>query len=77
MNKAEHYNEAGTVARGDETYGLLHPHHFCPHQIVGLRVTEVQCQLPHQCHQGLIDLEDPGITLQLTTLQGVQRPYEN
>ena len=37
------------------------PHHLCPCQIVGLRVTEVQHQLPHQCHQGLIDLEVPGI----------------
>ena len=61
MNKAKHYNEAGTTARGNETYGLLHPHCFCPHQIVGLKVTKVQCQLPHQCHQGLIDLEVPGI----------------
>ena len=26
-------------------------------QIMDLKVTEVQHQLPHQCHQGLIDLE--------------------
>ena len=27
----------------------------------GLRVTEVQCQLPHWCHHSPIDLEPPGI----------------
>ena len=26
-----------------------------------MTVTKVQCQLPHQYHQGLIDLEVPGI----------------
>ena len=31
------------------------------HQIMGSRVTEVQHQLPHQCHQGPTDLEVPGI----------------
>ena len=46
---------------GDETYGLLHPHCFHPHLSIGLKVTKVQCQLPHQCNQGLIDLEVPGI----------------
>ena len=24
-------------------------------------MTEIQCQLPHQCHQGLVDLGAPGI----------------
>ena len=37
------------------------PHHLHPHQIIGLRVIEVQCQLLHQCHQGPIDLQVPGI----------------
>ena len=37
------------------------PNHFHPHQIIGLSMTKVQCQLPHQCHLGPIDLEVPGI----------------
>ena len=53
-------NEAGIIARGNDTYGPPHLHCLCLHQIVGLKVTEVQCQLPHQCHQGLIDLEVQG-----------------
>ena len=60
-NEAKHYKKAKTEARGNENYGLPHPHHLCPHWIVGSRVTKVQCQLPHQCHQGPIDLEVPGI----------------
>ena len=36
-------------------------HLLCPHQMAGLRVTKVRGQLPHQCHQGLIDLEVPAI----------------
>ena len=59
MNEAEHCNKAGTTARGDETYRLPHPH--CLHWIMGSGVTKVQGQLPPQCHQGLIDLEVPGI----------------
>ena len=59
MTESGYHNEAGTAAKCDETYGLHHPHHL--HKIVGLRVTEVQYQLPHQCHQGLIDLEALGI----------------
>ena len=53
---------ARTTARGSRTHGQHHPHHL--HQIVGLRVIEVQCQLlhhPHQCHQGPVDLGAPGI----------------
>ena len=61
MNKAKHYNKARTAAGGDKTYGPSHPYHLCLHSIVGLKVTEVQCQLPHLCHQSLIDLEIPGI----------------
>ena len=61
MTKAGHHNVAGIVARGGKTHGLCQPHH--PHWIMGLRVTEVQCQLPYQCHQGLIDLWAPGICI--------------
>ena len=60
-NEAEHYKKAEIKARGNDNYGLPHPHHLHPCQIMGLRVTEVQCQLPHQWHQGPIDLEVPGI----------------
>ena len=41
---------ARTVIDVEETWG---PYHLSPHchpQIVGLKVTGVQCQLPHQCH---------------------------
>ena len=60
MLAAKHYNMAGNVAIGDEIYGLPHPHHHCHHQIMGLRVTEAQCQLHQQCHLDLIGLETPG-----------------
>ena len=56
MNEAGHYNVAGTMAKGDETLGLLWPQHLHLHQTTGSRVTEVHCQLLHQCHQDLIDL---------------------
>ena len=49
-NKAENYKKAETEARGNENDGLSHRHHLHPCQIMGLRVTKVQCQLPHQCH---------------------------
>ena len=48
------------MTKGDETLGLPWPWHL--HQTMGLRVTEVQCWLPHQCHHCLIDLEAPGIS---------------
>ena len=60
MTKGGYHNEAGTMQlNADETYRLHHPFHL--HWITGLRVTEVQYQLPHWCHQSLIDLEAPGI----------------
>ena len=49
------------MAGCDETYGLHHLHCLHLHWTMGLRVTEVQYQLPDQCHQGLIDLEAPGM----------------
>ena len=52
---------AGTVAIGDKTPWLPQPQSPHLHQIVGLRVTEVQCQPLHQCHQGLTDLKVQGI----------------
>ena len=57
--EAKHYRK--TEAKGDENYGQTHPCCLCCHQIVGFRVIEVQHQLLHQCHQGLIDLEVPGV----------------
>ena len=60
-NEAKHHRKAKTEAGGNKSYGQPHPHHLCPHWIMGLRVTEVWHQLLHQCHQGLIDLEVPGI----------------
>ena len=61
MTEGRYHNVAGTAHRCDETHGLHQPQHLHLHQIAGLRVTEVQCQLPCQCHQGLIDLAAPGI----------------
>ena len=61
MPEAGHHNMAKTTARGSGTHGLHHPHHLHLHWITGLRVTEAQCQLLHQCHQGLIGLGPPGI----------------
>ena len=61
-NKVGHHREAEIKAWGaNESYGQPHPCHLHPCQIVDLKVTEVQCQLPHQCHQGPKDLEVPGI----------------
>ena len=60
-NEAKHHTKAETEAKGSKNYGQPHLHHLYPCQIMGLKVTEVQCQLPHQCHQGLSDLEVPGI----------------
>ena len=59
MIEAEHYNVARNIAISDEIYGLPHP--CCHCWIVGLRVTEAQCQLLHQCCLDLIGLEAPGI----------------
>ena len=53
--KGRYHNEARTTARCNGNYGQHHPHHL--HQIVGSNVTEDPCQLPHQFHQGPIDLE--------------------
>ena len=69
VTEARQCNVAGIVARGGKTLGLHWPHHLHLHQIMGSRVTEVQCQLPHQCHQGHTH-QDP-------MLQGARRPYEN
>ena len=57
-NKAEHCRKA--EAKGNRDYGW-HPHHLCPHQIMGLKVTRVQHQPLQWCQLGLIDLEVPGI----------------
>ena len=58
-NEVQHYRKA--KARGDENYWQTHLCCLRPHKIMGLRVIEVWHQLPHHCHQGLIDLEVPGI----------------
>ena len=46
---------------GEKRYGQPHSHQLHPCQIVDSKVTKVQHQLPHQCHQGLRDWEVPGI----------------
>ena len=61
MIKAEHYDVARNMAKGDRIYGMPHPCHCCHHQIVGLRVTEAQCQLLHWCYLDLMGLEAPDI----------------
>ena len=61
MTEGGYHNEAGTMERCDETYDLHCPLCLHLHWIMVSRVTEVQYQLPHQCHQGLIDLEALGI----------------
>ena len=61
MTKGGYHNMARTTARCDKTHGPHQLQHFHLHWIMALRVTEVQCQLPHQYHQGPIDLETPGI----------------
>ena len=66
-----YHNVAGAVARCNETHGLHWPQHLQLYQIVGLRVIEVQCQLPSQCHQGL-----QAYAPWLAT-QGARRSYEN
>ena len=77
-NEVKHHKKSEIKAGGNRSYGPPHPHHLYPLQIVGLRVTEVQHQHPHQCHQGLIDLEVPGIqTAVWWCCTQVQRPYEN
>ena len=42
-NEAKHYKKARIEARGNDNYGPPHPHCLHPHQIMGLRVTEVWC----------------------------------
>ena len=61
MTKTRYHNVVWTMARCNETHGLHWLWHLHLHQIMGLRVTKLQCQLLHQCHQGLIDLGAPGI----------------
>ena len=67
-NKAEHYRK--TKAKGDKNYVQTHPCHLHPCQIVGSRVIEVQHQLLHQCHQGMVDLEVAGIQTEANDAAG-------
>ena len=71
-NKAGHYRK--TKAMGDENFGQTHPCCLHSHQIMGLREIEVQHQLLHQCHQGLIDLGVPGIHTEANNAAASQGP---
>ena len=71
-NAADHYRK--TKAKGDKNYGQTQPCYLCPCQIVGSRVMEAQHQLLHEYHQGLIDLEVPGIHTEANDAAGSQEP---
>ena len=60
-SKVRCHSKAGTETRDNENYGRLHPSHLCSHQIMNLKVTEVQHQLLHQWHQCLRDWKVLGI----------------
>ena len=72
MTETRHHNAAGTMARGKGTCGLHWPKHLHLLQITGSRVTEVQYQLPHQCHHGPIDLGAPGICTMADAMRSQQ-----
>ena len=74
MNEPVHHNVAGTMVSSHKTLGLLQPKHL--HQTMDLREMEVQCQLPPQCHQGLVDLGLQASAPWPMPL-GVQTPHEN
>ena len=57
-----HLKKAGTATSSNKNSGLLQPQHLHLHQTMGLRVMEVQCQLPPQYHRGPIDQGAPGIS---------------
>ena len=76
MNEAIHHNVARTMASSSKTLGLLWPQHLHLHWTMGLRVMEGQWQLLHQCHQGLIDVEAPGISTVADATRSL-RPHEN
>ena len=46
-NEVELHSKAEIEAGGKKNYGQPHPHHLCPHQIIGSKVTEVQHQPFH------------------------------
>ena len=45
----------------NKSCGWPHPSHLHSHQITGLKVTDVQHQLPHQWHQYQRDWEALGV----------------
>ena len=70
MNEAECHSKDRIEVRGNESYGQPHLSHLPPCQIVDSKVTKVQHQLPHQCHQGLKDLEVLDIHAMANSLTG-------
>ena len=68
-NKVKLHSKANIKAGSNESYGQPHPSPMS-HQIVDSKVTKVQHQPPHPCHQGLRDQEVPGIP---TTADGPVR----
>ena len=61
MTETRHHNVARIMGRFGKTCGQQQPQHLHLCWSMGLRVTEVQCQLPHWCHNGPKDLEAPCI----------------
>ena len=55
------HSEAEIEAGGNKSFGWPHPSDLHSHQIADSNVTEVQHQLPYQCHQCLRDQEVLGI----------------
>ena len=71
-NEAGHCREARTEAKGNRSYGLLHPSHLHSHQTMDSRVIGAQHQLHHQCLQCLRGWEDPGIHVMVDISAGNQ-----
>ena len=69
MNEAIHHKEAGTMTGNNENYGMLPPQHLHLHQTMGLRVMEVQCQLPPQYPQGP---RDQGVSTMANTARSLE-----
>ena len=77
QNEAGCHSKAKIKARGNKSYGQPHPCLLHPCWIIDSRVTKVQHQLPHQCNQGPIDLEVPGIHAMANGPTENLGPYED
>ena len=77
MNEAVHHKEARTMTSSDKNYGLPQPQCSHLHKTMGLRVMEVQCQLPPQYPQGLIDQGPPGVRTVTNTTGSPQATWKS